>query len=1748
MSRSSQKCHRPRTPHNSLRWLAAHVSARRQRRAVPAPRRAVPYLEPLEERVVLANFAPTLFTDSAALDSGSLRAAILQANANGQAANDITLQAGTYALTVAGAQEDGGVTGDLDITRLQTLTIQGAGPAQTIIDAASLADRVFHIVSAGTTVIFQNLTIRGGIARDGGNVSPIASLGGGILSNLSHVTFDGVVVEDNQVLGGVAAVGGARAARGGGLFSVGASVTLIGGTVFQNNQAIGGSGNGGANGGAGANGGNGGNGNAGEGGGLYVLGANVNIANATVTSNLARGGNGASGGNGGTGASGVMGTDPFFAIGDAGDGGPGGRGGAGGKGGDAGWGAGGGLFALDAAVNLTAATFSANDAQAGGGGKGGNGGLGGVGGDGGSTGLGAGGDAGRGGDGGTAGVGGTGGVAAGGGLYVGFVNLPGGSALTATHSAISGNQAAAGSGGGGGTGAIGGDAGQPGSGTIVFGGAASIPGTTSASGAAGNGGASFGGALYVDVPLVMLSDTSLASNTAVGGVGGAGGVGVHGHDFSGGPGGNGGAAGGGGAASGGGVFALSGELRIAGGTVASNRSQGGAGGLGGNGGEGGRGEISYPASGDGGGGGVGAPGGVGGMASGGGIFASGAVLEIAAATVADNSAVGGAGGRGGNGGFGGGGGQGVDARIDLSGIILDGGDGGDSGDGSDAAVGGTGGWARGGGVFAATGQAVVLGSVLAYNVAQGGGGGSGGAGGSSPRGGFPGLGFFIEGVQITAHGEPGQDGDAGNGAQGANGGESWGGGFYAADGEVRLVNTTAALNRAEGGLAGIGGDGGLAGLSGGVPHVVTGINGNGGAGGNAGPAAAGAIHAGTANLMVLKNTTIAQNSSVGHPGGLGGLGGSDLSVRGATGAGSAGTAGGLFLAADPVVVQNTLIALNAADASPDMAGSALFAGNNLIGDGTGSSMLGGVGNLVGTSASPIDPLLGPLQDNGGETATMALLAGSPAIDAGHNDFVSDPDGNPLTTDQRGQPRIVSGVVDIGAYEFVPNRAPVADAGGPYTISEGDSLLLDASSSSDPDGDALAFSWDVNGDGVFGDAAGVAPTLSWAQLQALGIDDGPGGFTVRVRADDGQGASHDAETTLTVLNTAPTATFNAPAAVDEGSPILLSLAASFDPSAADTATGFSYAFDTGAGYGAFSSTSSISVPTTDDATLTVKGKVRDKDGGETEYTAVVSIVNVAPVLSDVSVQSPINEDEIAVLTGQITDAGAADSFTLVVDWGDGNVETLTYAAGTTSFFALHRYLDDNPTGTPADDLAIRLDLADDDGGTDAATAVVTVRNVAPLLVQVGADSATVDENEFVTLTGFFLDAGRQDTHTALVTWGDGSTSLAMVAEAAQFFSATHQYPLAGVYTVGVQIADDDTGQNALPAALTITVRNPLPVVEPLTGPRAGLQGAWESFTGVRGQLLSFAGSFTDASALDTHEVSWDFGDGTVVGFHPDTDDGALAPTHIYTHSGTYAVTLTVRDDDGGTASVSTPIEIKVVELQTSPFGDGGTALVVGGTPASDDLRFIPGAAPGQVEVLLNGASLGTFLPTSQLAAFGQAGDDDLQAAGSISLPVYLSGDDGHDRLKGGGGHDVLLGGDGDDLLVGHSGRDLLIGGDGADRIVGNGDDDLLIAGSLNFADRDAAITAIMAEWTSSHSYATRIANLSGQTDAQGNAAFASRLNDDYFLKIAVTVLNDDDQDTLTGSSGEDWFWFDPSLDKITDLGDEAFADDLSFILS
>ncbi len=118
-------------------------------------------------------------------------------------------------------------------------------------------------------------------------------------------------------------------------------------------------------------------------------------------------------------------------------------------------------------------------------------------------------------------------------------------------------------------------------------------------------------------------------------------------------------------------------------------------------------------------------------------------------------------------------------------------------------------------------------------------------------------------------------------------------------------------------------------------------------------------------------------------------------------------------------LRNTLVALNVATNGfgPDLAsyadvtdGAFTSLGNNLISDGSGSIGFanGAIGDLVGTGAAPIEPLVGPFGDNGGPTLTISLLPGSPAVNAGA--VVAG-----ITLDQRGTPRDAR--PDIGAFEF-----------------------------------------------------------------------------------------------------------------------------------------------------------------------------------------------------------------------------------------------------------------------------------------------------------------------------------------------------------------------------------------------------------------------------------------------------------------------------------------------------------------------------------------------------------------------------------------------------------------------------------------------------------------------------------------------------------------------------------------------------------
>ena len=171
-----------------------------------------------------------------------------------------------------------------------------------------------------------------------------------------------------------------------------------------------------------------------------------------------------------------------------------------------------------------------------------------------------------------------------------------------------------------------------------------------------------------------------------------------------------------------------------------------------------------------------------------------------------------------------------------------------------------------------------------------------------------------------------------------------------------------------------------------------------------------------AGIVELFNSTVSGNVIDGDGGGIGSSGLVLLFNSTITDNHATGTGGGIFNSCCPATIQNSIVAGNTASTSPDVSGDFDSLGGNLVGDATGAIGFadGVLGDQVGSGVAPVDPVIGPLQDNGGPTATHALLAGSPAIDAGDSSVTGPP--LDLVADQRGFDRLTGTAVDVGAYE------------------------------------------------------------------------------------------------------------------------------------------------------------------------------------------------------------------------------------------------------------------------------------------------------------------------------------------------------------------------------------------------------------------------------------------------------------------------------------------------------------------------------------------------------------------------------------------------------------------------------------------------------------------------------------------------------------------------------------------------------------
>ncbi len=194
--------------------------------------------------------------------------------------------------------------------------------------------------------------------------------------------------------------------------------------------------------------------------------------------------------------------------------------------------------------------------------------------------------------------------------------------------------------------------------------------------------------------------------------------------------------------------------------------------------------------------------------------------------------------------------------------------------------------------------------------------------------------------------------------------------------------------------------------------------------GNMAAGSGGGIFNNSTGTINATNSTLSGNRANSNGGGIffsnsGGAGQGTITNCTIT-ANTANAGGGIANTSASITLKNTILAGNTAtNVTKDLSGSLISGGYNLIGNSTGGTMTPTTGDQIGTSATPINPLLGALANNSGLTQTHALLSGSPAIDKGAA-------ATGITTDQRGQVRPLDDPAianaaggngsDIGAYE------------------------------------------------------------------------------------------------------------------------------------------------------------------------------------------------------------------------------------------------------------------------------------------------------------------------------------------------------------------------------------------------------------------------------------------------------------------------------------------------------------------------------------------------------------------------------------------------------------------------------------------------------------------------------------------------------------------------------------------------------------
>jgi uncharacterized repeat protein (TIGR01451 family) len=439
--------------------------------------------------------------------------------------------------------------------------------------------------------------------------------------------------------------------------------------------------------------------------------------------------------------------------------------------------------------------------------------------------------------------------------------------------------------------------------------------------------------------------------------------------------------------------------------------------------------------------------------------------------------------------------------------------------------------------------------------------------------------------------------------------------------------------------------------------------------------------------------------------------------------------------------------------------------------------------------------------------------------------------------------------------------PVANAGGNKLAKTLEDITFDASLSSDSDGQIVSYAWD------FGDGntdTGKIVTHQYA-------DDGV--YNVKLTVTDNDGKSGNVTVTATIQNRLPEAALDGtPGTVQTFEDVTFTSDGSTDMDG--TVTEYFFNFGDGSNSGWVSTPSVVHQYAKGGTEYTVSLAVKDDDGdastnGPAKEIMVNNRIPTAHISAD-KLEALTFED--ITFNGEMSDDMDGNVVEYFFDFGDSSD-----SGWVTTASVKHQYTDG-----PAD-YDVVLTIKDDQGAIETATVTVSINNRAPTAAALSDQTV----NSLVTITFDAVGSTDMDGTITSFSWnfGDSATDTGT--------TAAHSYAKAGVYTVTLTVTDDDGATGT--STGKITVMNQIPT--------AGITVNLDS--GDITTVFEFQSKSFDLDG-SISKYTWLFG-----------DEGASTdanPTHQYTKSGEYTVTLVVEDDDG---AVSIPASKIISVINTGP---------------------------------------------------------------------------------------------------------------------------------------------------------------------------------------------------------------------------------------